>query len=145
MACVHRGADTLHLYSNCLLSCFPADSLEICNETAAALCLLVCRPTFLPGFQAVSGANLPRRHWRRHRSYRSSLAVPKDSKHSPMRTIKFLAAIAITVLPLELLLNASAPQVPPHTWAVTAEMAVGRADASSVLLRDGRVLVTGGT
>src|SRR5438105_3788321 len=53
-------------------------------------------------------------------------------------------SIAIAMLPLGLLLRASAPDVPSNVWAPTGEMAAARAGAAATLLTDGRVLVTGG-
>jgi len=44
-----------------------------------------------------------------------------------------------------ILLSASLPQVPSGTWAAVGSMNSARAGASTVLLQDGRILITGGS
>src|ERR1700686_5346550 len=53
----------------------------------------------------------------------------------------FLVAVLIGVAAL---LKASLPQVLSGTWAPVAPMSSARAGASAVLLKDGRILITGG-
>src|SRR5437773_10024960 len=43
-----------------------------------------------------------------------------------------------------LLIRGSAPQVPSGSWASAGNMTVARAGAASVLLQDGRTLISGG-
>src|SRR5205814_766320 len=56
-----------------------------------------------------------------------------------------LVLAAILAASASLLIRASVPTPPPNTWAATSDMAVARAGASSVLMNDGSVLITGGT
>jgi hypothetical protein len=60
------------------------------------------------------------------------------------RPVVLAAIVAVLASTTSFLLRASAPHVPSNAWASTGDMAHGRAGASSVLLYDGRVLVTGG-
>ena len=62
-----------------------------------------------------------------------------------MRSMVFAAGVAAVITSLGLLLRASPPDVPANTWKATGAMSVGRAGASSTLMYDGRILVTGGT
>ena len=55
-----------------------------------------------------------------------------------------LGLVALAICP-GLSLAAGKPQVPSGTWSPAGEMKLARAGASVVLLRDGRVLVAGGT
>jgi hypothetical protein len=59
------------------------------------------------------------------------------------RILIFLCTSAILVA-TGILLSASLPQVPSGTWIATGPMNSARSDASTVLLQDGRILVTGG-
>src|SRR5207247_7649169 len=61
------------------------------------------------------------------------------------RPLVLAAVVALLASTSTFLIKASAPQVPSNTWAPAGDMAKGRSGASSVLLYDGRVLVTGGT
>ena len=60
------------------------------------------------------------------------------------RPLVLAAIVALLASTSTFLIKASAPQVPSNTWAPAGDMAKGRSGASSVLLYDGRVLVTGG-
>jgi len=60
------------------------------------------------------------------------------------RPVILAAIVAVLASTTTFLIKASAPHVPSNAWAPTGDMAHGRAGASSVLLYDGRVLVTGG-
>src|SRR6266581_6323939 len=60
------------------------------------------------------------------------------------RPLILAAVVAVLASTSTFLIKASAPQVPSNTWAPGGDMAKGRAGASSVLLYDGRILVTGG-
>ena len=60
------------------------------------------------------------------------------------RPLVLAAIVALLASTSTFLIKASAPQVPSNTWAPAGDMAKGRSGAFSVLLYDGRVLVTGG-
>src|SRR6266516_3459567 len=60
------------------------------------------------------------------------------------RPVILAAIVAVLASTTTFLIKASAPHVPSNAWAPTGDMAHGRAGASSVLLYDGRILVTGG-
>jgi len=55
-----------------------------------------------------------------------------------------IVSIAAVLVSAGLLLSNSLPQVPSGAWLTLAPMNAARSGASSVLLQDGRVLVTGG-
>src|ERR1700722_13697899 len=59
------------------------------------------------------------------------------------RILIFLCTSAILVA-TGILFSASLPQVPSGTWIAAAPMNSARSGASTVLLQDGRILVTGG-
>jgi len=63
---------------------------------------------------------------------------------SALKRAGAVVVVLTAVVSVGRLLRASVPQVPSNTWAATGEMAQARAGASSVLLYDGHVLVTGG-
>src|SRR5438034_8799549 len=60
-----------------------------------------------------------------------------------MRRVTSALVVSIVVA-VCLVTFAAAPNVPSNTWAPTGDMSQARAGAAASLLRDGRVLVTGG-
>src|SRR5258708_1585957 len=54
------------------------------------------------------------------------------------------ALVISTVVAVCLGTFAEAPNVPSNTWTLTGDLSQARAGAAATLLRDGRVLVTGG-
>jgi hypothetical protein len=67
---------------------------------------------------------------------------PTRDQHQP---ISYIFAIFLSLFVTGLFPNSAAAQVSSGTWSATASMASARSGASSVLLQDGRVLITGGT
>lgn len=55
-----------------------------------------------------------------------------------------IACISVLLVATGILLSASLPQVPSGTWVAVGAMNSARAGASTVLLQDGRILITGG-
>src|SRR5258708_20330199 len=55
-----------------------------------------------------------------------------------------IVCISVLLAATGILLSASLPQVPSGTWVAVGAMNSARAGASSVLLQDGRILITGG-
>src|SRR6267154_4383253 len=56
-----------------------------------------------------------------------------------------IVCISVLLAATGILLSASLPQVPSGTWVAVGAMNSARAGASTVLLQDGRILITGGT
>ena len=58
------------------------------------------------------------------------------------RVVSYTAAVLLLVFPL--VLQAAFPSVPTNTWAPALPLTAARSGAATVLLQDGRLLITGG-